>query len=347
MVLFFVLVAVFSSRGAKCPRCGKRLEEGHCPYCAWPEVQCPSCGNAVLVDGICPNCGLAVPGRDDIRYTEVGAMRGGFGVIYPAILNSDGKWTGGAMLKRFKSYAEIGNDLMAVDEYRARRAAIDFEGTVLEYLRGAGYKNCPNCHARGVAAGKGVAWTGPWYLMEKARGESLEAWRLKNRVFSRQTHGRILYALCEGLSALHGLGVAHRDFKPENIFWDADAGKITLIDFGNASMPEHENPQNGLNVAISRYWIPDDQPNVIQLRRIDETSDIYAFGLVACAMALGCAHTSRGEVVQRRAELVSKVGEKLANLLIDWALAEDHTMRRKALKLLLGAMRESGWGVPQ
>lgn len=42
----------------------------------------------------------------------------------------------------------------------------------------------------------------------------------------------IFRQLIEAVSYMHGMGIAHRDLKLENILYDAQSHKIKLIDFG-------------------------------------------------------------------------------------------------------------------
>jgi len=50
------------------------------------------------------------------------------------------------------------------------------------------------------------------------------------------------------LTAVHGMGVFHRDIKDENMLIDAESGRIRLIDFGSAAFARH-NPYTSFGGA--------------------------------------------------------------------------------------------------
>jgi len=78
--------------------------------------------------------------------------------------------------------------------------------------------------------------------MEFIEGRSLSAW-LKEQLRSR---GEIIEVFAEagrGLAAAHREGLAHGDFKPDNVLVDVK-GRVRVVDFGFASAQEHgESPR--------------------------------------------------------------------------------------------------------
>jgi len=75
--------------------------------------------------------------------------------------------------------------------------------------------------------------------MEYVEGQSLRAWAPAARTSWRQILDAYLQA-GRGLAAAHGVGLTHRDFKPDNVLRRED-GRVLVVDFGLASV-EGEAP---------------------------------------------------------------------------------------------------------
>ena len=355
LAVFFVVKQL---RG-KCPRCGGKLQSGKCPTCLWPVDVCPVCSGkgswVPLVDGICPEC-IPVTGRlgDNVRFVVVGEKKGGFGVVLPAIVRQgNGSWKGGAVLKHTHPVQTLANQYWG-DELEARINGILFETSALKYLKLKHYGSAPKCLESGMvrdSSGAGLGWNGPWYVMEKAQGDSLEAWMNAQR--GDEERKVFLYAFCKALRELHALTVIHRDIKPQNIFWDGASGKVTFVDFGSAMVPNVANPLEKYPAPVSELWAPSAYTKGgILLNRITQRADFYACAAVFCSVALGIRNlksyrnTATKEVVADRlkGDLANWAGERIAGLVVDTMIAGYEQAPSHVLDELLMAMKEE-WGV--
>src|SRR5579863_2572183 len=97
--------------------------------------------------------------------------------------------------------------------------------------------------------------------------------------------------LCQGLEALHAVGLVHRDFKPGNAML-AKRGSVTqavVMDFGLALRPE-ESLDGGqkLTETSSIVGTPGYMaPEQFEGGKVSPATDIYALGLVLYEMATG------------------------------------------------------------
>lgn len=92
---------------------------------------------------------------------------------------------------------------------------------------------------------------------------------------------KILRGVCDGLSVLHGLGLIHRDVKPENVMIDKD-GRVVLIDF-NASRKESQAGTDTVIMGTVGYAAPEQ----LGLLQTDARTDIYAAGVLLNVMLTG------------------------------------------------------------
>jgi serine/threonine protein kinase len=98
---------------------------------------------------------------------------------------------------------------------------------------------------------------------------------------------RITAEIANALSAVHELGVIHRDVKPANIFLEGEQRRAVLLDFGIAkrSSPEDESlTSTGLIVGSVPYMSPE---QVAGSRRVGPASDQYSLALVMYRMLAG------------------------------------------------------------
>jgi len=88
----------------------------------------------------------------------------------------------------------------------------------------------------------------------------------------------IAYEIAEGLDAIHGVGIVHRDLKTANIMLDA-AGTVRLMDFGIA-----KNVGEGTTGATATGHVMGTpaymSPEQARGQKVDFRSDIYALGVV-------------------------------------------------------------------
>ncbi len=93
----------------------------------------------------------------------------------------------------------------------------------------------------------------------------------------------ILQQICFALEAAHGVGILHRDLKPQNAMRE-DAGRVVVMDFGLARTIEGDGmTQSGALVGTMEYMSPEQALG----KDLDERSDIFALGLIGYEMLTG------------------------------------------------------------
>jgi serine/threonine protein kinase len=110
---------------------------------------------------------------------------------------------------------------------------------------------------------------------------------LRNRMdkgVTERAATQYLRQISSALSAVHGMGVLHRDLKPGNIMLRKD-GSIALIDFGLAKKArlEGEITDKG-EIFGTPYYMSPEQGHGSQ---VDERSDIYSLGVIFYEMLTG------------------------------------------------------------
>jgi DNA-binding NarL/FixJ family response regulator len=110
--------------------------------------------------------------------------------------------------------------------------------------------------------------------------------KLRLRKGMLQHHAlRYLRQIAEGLSAIHGCGVIHRDLKPGNIMF-RDDDSLAIIDFGiskdiNAQL---DLTEDGQIMGTPNYMAPEQGKG---LYKPDARSDLYSLGVLLYEMLTG------------------------------------------------------------
>jgi len=122
--------------------------------------------------------------------------------------------------------------------------------------------------------------------------DSMDPERLKKLPPNRRPHAlqpdralTIWRQLLEGLSALHGFGLVHRDVKPGNVFLTAkQGGNAKLGDFGMVKVPGLEDGDPGRWIGTPNYMSPEQKADATS---VDPRTDIYSVGVFAYRMLIG------------------------------------------------------------
>lgn len=149
-------------------------------------------------------------------------------------------------------------------------ARFKFEYEVLKNLKGQG-----TVKAYGFfPCGNGFA-----IIMEDYHYDTV--YKLLKKNISIKEFLEIAIAICDALDAIHRHQVIHQDISPYNILYDAKNNKAKIIDFGHASLLEHEDASLQ-HSEIMPGTLPYVAPELTgrMNRKIDYRADYYSLGVV-------------------------------------------------------------------
>jgi tRNA A-37 threonylcarbamoyl transferase component Bud32 len=142
----------------------------------------------------------------------------------------------------------------------------------------------------------------------------------------------ILSRIAFALAAIHAAGVVHRDVKPENIVLRTGDAPV-LVDFGIAQIAGKK--QMSIKSGTLSYMSPEQFSGT----GIDERSDLYSLGLIACELLIrnrpsGCFGADFVERLSRRGGVghaliedgIPSTGAKL----IDWLVSKSRLWRPRS-----------------
>ena len=84
-----------------------------------------------------------------------------------------------------------------------------------------------------------ITLDGRCYLVEEFCPGITLSRLLKQGALEMSDFYRIAKQLVMGLRDIHKAGVIHKDVNPSNIMYDAESGRVVLLDFGISSMFMH------------------------------------------------------------------------------------------------------------
>lgn len=130
----------------------------------------------------------------------------------------------------------------------------------------------------------------PYIVMELLEGTDL-AHRLRNGPLSLRETASMIRQVSRALSRAHGVGIVHRDIKPDNIFLcdvGAEEPFVKLLDFGIAKASQAGSLENktrtGAMMGTPYYMSPE---QFVGDKGVDARSDLWSLGVVAYECVTG------------------------------------------------------------
>ena len=178
------------------------------------------------------------------------------------------------------------------------------------------------------------------YIVEDfIQGATLQELADHGRHFSEEEAVDYVSQLLDGLSALHRVGIVHRDISPKNVILTPD-GVIKLIDFGISHMLVRDNNNDTQLLGTVGFAAPEQ----FGFQRSTEKADIYSAGALLNWMLTG----AMPKVVRPENPVLAKIVDKATEMepRARYASAEDMKLAlagRPKVPLLPGFRTGKRW----
>ena len=194
-----------------------------------------------------------------------------------------------------------------------------------------------------------------YFVMAYVDGESVQARLQRDGAIGPAEAQRILEGVASALDYAHGLGIVHRDVKPDNILLEAGTDRVVLADFGIARRDTGDVSLTATGVVVGTplYMSPEQATGDAT---VDGRSDVYSLGLVGYAMLTGRPPFQGANAREVIAQQVTVLPTPLAKLEIDAppelcaaierAIAKNPADRWATAGHFADAMRDEDYGSP-
>lgn len=185
-----------------------------------------------------------------------------------------------------------------------------------------------------------------YIVTEFIDGCTLKEFITDNPIRFPEVGAMIVVQICRALAHAHGLGVLHRDVKPENVMIRSD-GVVKLTDFGIAQMVDlRRMTVTGQLLGSPAYMSPEH----VEGRDLDFRTDVFAVGIVLYQLVTGelpFEGKNPHEILKRIADckytepsrVNARVGKELGHI-ITHALARAPEDRFADVSLMQQALEE-------
>lgn len=114
-----------------------------------------------------------------------------------------------------------------------------------------------------------------YVIRDYIQGVTLDKYIEQNGLMDDETVRKVIIDVCNGLRAVHGLGIVHRDINPSNIIIDSN-GKAVIIDFGISRISKSGRSRDTQILGTQGYAAPEQYG----FSQTDNRADIYAVGVL-------------------------------------------------------------------
>ena len=125
----------------------------------------------------------------------------------------------------------------------------------------------------------------PFIAMQYLQGQSLQTAFTRIKKLHPKDVARIGKEVAMGLAAAHEKGLIHRDIKPDNVWIEAKARRVKILDFGLArNMATDEGlTKSGAILGTQRYMAPEQ----VSGDNVDHRADLFSLGSMLYHLAAG------------------------------------------------------------